>query len=100
MLLENGDIIEVNDSLNIFDIKEIFTSYQNNYGFLYEHNDNVAGFREALNFYNDNFSTLMENENFKKYIFALCTLKQDCFTSDREIVALMFACSDYNMFLE
>ncbi len=77
MLLENGNIIKVNDSLNIFNIKEIYTSYQNHYGFLYEQKDHVAGYKEALSFYNDNFSILIKDENFKKYMFALCTLKQD-----------------------
>jgi len=97
MLLSNGDIITINEDINIFDIKKIYESYQNNYGFLYEHDDNVAGYREALEFYENEHEALFHDENFKKYMFALCTLKQDGFTSDREIVALMFALSDYGV---
>lgn len=100
MILENGEIISINQEINVFTIKDIYNSYLNNYGYLKAFNDNVSGYSEALNFYNDNFSLLVQDEYFRKYIFALCTLKQDVFSSDREIVALMIAMSDYNVFLE
>lgn len=100
MILENGDIIRINTELSIFDIKKIYETFQNEYGFLYENNDNVAGYDEALDFYTKNFDELIKDDIFRKYIFALCTLKQDGFTSDREIVALMFALEKYNVFLD
>ena len=100
MLLSNGDIITINENINIFDIKKIYKEYQKQYKFLYdcETEENVAGYQEALEFYDNEHETLLHDENFKKYMFALCTLKQDGFTSDREIVALMFAFSDFGVF--
>ena len=100
MILENGNIIRINSELSVFDIKKIYETYKNEYGFLYENSDNVAGYDEALEFYTENFDALIKDDIFRKYIFALCTLKQDGFTSDREIVALMFAFEKYNVFLD
>ena len=90
--------MKIDTELSVFDIKSIYETYQNEYGFLYDNKDNVAGYDEALDFYTENFNELISDENFKKYMFALCTLKQDGFTSDREIVALMFAFEKYNVF--
>lgn len=90
----------INEELNIFDMRDIFKQFQREYDFLYEHGDNVAGFEDAINHYENNISKWNNNKYFQKYMFALCTLYGDCFTSDREVAALMFACNDHYMFLD
>lgn len=90
----------INENLNIFDIRKIYEQYKKEYDFLYEHGDNVAGYEDAIKHYEENIEKWLENEFFRKYLFTLCAFKQDCFTSDREVAALMFACNDHYMFLD
>ena len=90
----------VRADINIFEIREIYKDYCEMYDKLYNVEDNVEGYDEALDFYLDNFDELIKDKNFEKYLYTLATLKFDAFTSDREIVALVMACRKHGLFLD
>lgn len=56
------------------------------YLFLYDHNDNVAGYSEAV----DAFDTLLKYDDFKSFVGEYCDYIQDFVSSDREAAAFMF----------
>ena len=71
-----------NISINI---EEFLKEFEKQYCFLYEHNDNVAGYREALE-EGDMFIAL--NSDF---VSEFVRYRGDYISSDREVVAFMFA---------
>ena len=66
-------------------IEEFLQKFNKEYDFLYKHRDNVAGYHEALiagdEFISKNIEFIRE---FNKY-------RGDILSSDREVVAFMFA---------
>lgn len=70
------------------DIKRFLEKFNSEYRFLYENNDNVAGYDEALR-EGDKFI-----ENHPDFIIEFVKYRGDFITSDREVVAFMFALSD------
>ncbi len=72
-------------------IKKILKKYIDEYKFLYNNNDNVAGFREALE------DGLKWIESRPALLTELCKARQDIFTSDREIAALAFTLADFGL---
>lgn len=58
------------------------------YDYLYQRNDDVIGFEEAVSAFDD---ALENNENFKNFVSKFCDYRQDSITSDREAGAFVFA---------
>ena len=67
-------------------IKKFNEKFIEEYDFLYNNNDNVAGFDEAVNA----FDTMIKNENFMQFVGGFVQYRQDYITSDREAAAFMF----------
>lgn len=72
-------------TVNIHEFKEQFDK---EYAFLYDHDDNVAGYEEAVSAFDD---ALGNNDNFKRFVSEFCEYRKDPITSDREAGAFMFA---------
>lgn len=71
--------------------KEFLEKFNKEYKFLYENDDNVAGYDEALTF-GDKF---LENPKNKNFVAEFVKYRGDFISSDREVVAFIFALSDY-----
>lgn len=69
-------------------IEEFSKKFSEEYDFLYDHRDNVAGYSEAVSAFDDAMSN---NENFKRFVSEFCKYRGDLITSDREAGAFMFA---------
>ena len=69
-------------------IHEFLKQFRKEYDFLYEHRDNVAGYQEAVDAFDN---ALHGNENFRKFVSEFCEFRKDPITSDREAGAFMFA---------
>ena len=67
-------------------IKDFLKKFNEEYDFLYEHNDNVCGYYDALK-EGDLFISDKKNINF---IREFNEYRQDILSSDREVVAFMF----------
>ena len=67
-------------------IKEFLKKFNEEYDFLYEHNNNVCGYYDALK-EGDLFISDKKNINF---IREFNEYRQDILSSDREVVAFMF----------
>lgn len=67
------------------DIQEFLEKFNEEYSFLYDHHDNVAGFREAVEF-GDDFIP-----KHKEFVSEFCNYRGDFLLSDREVAAFMFA---------
>lgn len=61
--------------------------FKKEYDFLYDNNDNVAGYEEAVNAFDD-FISSPENQ---KFVSEYVKYRQDFISSDREAAAFMFA---------
>lgn len=57
------------------------------YEFLYEHGDRVAGYREAV----EAFDEAIRSEQFQRFVGEFNAYRQDFISSDREAAAFMFA---------
>ena len=66
-------------------IAKFFDQFNKEYKFLYDNNDNVAGFREAVQAF-DEF--LPEH---KEFVSEFVKYREDFISSDREAAAFMFA---------
>ena len=66
-------------------IDKFLNQFNKEYNFLYDNNDNVAGFREAVQAF-DEF--LPDHRDF---VSEFCQYRQDFISSDREAAAFMFA---------
>lgn len=65
--------------------------FNENYEFLYNSNDYVAGSREALEYF-DNSMTSEEKEILKQFVL----YRGDFISSDREAIAFMFTLDSIN----
>lgn len=72
-------------SLDNINMQALLDDFSKEYDFLYENNDNVAGYNEALAF-GDAF--IIENRDF---VIAFAKYRCDILTSDREVAAFAFA---------
>lgn len=70
-------------------IEQFTKEFQKEYNFLYDNNDNVAGYREAVEF-GDKFMT--EHNDF---VGEFTKYRGDLLTSDREVAAFAFALEKY-----
>ena len=70
-------------------IHEFAKKFGQEYSFLYENRDRVAGFREAV----DAFDEYLEKDigGFKKFVGEFVDFRKDFISSDREAAAFMFA---------
>ena len=66
-------------------IEKFTEQFNKEYDFLYENNDNVCGYHEAL----ENGDIFISKN--KEFIGEFCDFRQDFISSDREVVAFMFA---------
>lgn len=77
--------------------KKILKKFGENYDFIYDaqvEGKEVAGYHDALNYFDD----MMDNNTFfVDFIRKLVDIRGDFFSSDREIVALMFALEDLGL---
>ena len=70
-------------------IHEFAKKFSEEYGFLYDNGDRVAGYREAV----EAFDEFLRNDigGFKKFVREFCNYRNDIVSSDREAAAFMFA---------
>ena len=70
-------------------INEFAKKFGQEYSFLYENRDCVAGFREAV----DAFDEYLAKDvgGFKKFVGEFVDFRKDFISSDREAAAFMFA---------
>ena len=69
-------------------MSDLLAQFNKEYDFLYENSDNVAGYSEALKWFDDNQS----KPEVKPYVTALVNERGDFISSDREASAFAFAC--------
>ena len=74
-------------TINNINIHEFTRRFGNEYEFLYDNHDNVAGFRDAVR-EGDKFM-----KNHREFVSEFCKYRGDFITSDREVAAFMFALS-------
>lgn len=77
--------------INIHEFAERFSS---NYSFLYDNNDNVAGYEEAVNAFD---AMIQKSEQFKKFVGEFVKFRGDFISSDREAGAFMFALEEMGL---
>lgn len=70
-------------------IEQFCKEFQKEYNFLYENNDRVAGYEEAVRAF-DEFAP-----KHKKFVSEFNRYRGDFISSDREAVAFMFAMEKY-----
>lgn len=68
-------------------INKFLKQFEKEYSFLYEHRDNVAGYREAV----EDFDKAMRLEWFRDLVSEFARFRGDLITSDREAAAFCFA---------
>ena len=72
-------------------IHEFLKKYRDEYKFLYDSYDNVAGYREAV----EEFDFRMEHDKaFNDAVQEFVKFRQDFISSDREAAAFMFTWAD------
>jgi hypothetical protein len=69
------------------DYNRLLSQFRKEYNFLYDNQDHVAGYSEAVEFFDQFIKTASGREIIGKF----ATLRQDIITSDREAAAFMFA---------
>ena len=69
-------------------MEELLNKFNQEYQFLYDNNDNVAGYDETV----EAFDTDMKNPEFKKLVQEFVQYRGDFISSDREASAFEFAC--------
>lgn len=73
-------------------IEEFTRKFNEEYNFLYDHNDNVAGYEEAVSAFDEAMSN---NQNFKRFVSDFASYRKDFISSDREAGAFMFALTSF-----
>lgn len=78
------------------DLKELLNKFNQEYEFLYEHHDNVAGYREAVEAFDED----IKNDKFQKLVNDFVNIRplKDPITSDREAAAFEFACESLGLY--
>lgn len=79
----NNAEVQISDS----EIQKILEKIKEEYKFLYDNRDQVAGYDEAVAAYDD----FIQKPEFMEFVRRLVAKRGDFFSSDREIGALMFA---------
>ena len=74
-------------------MSKLLEQFNKEYDFLYDNRDNVAGFGEAVAWFDENRT----NPEVKKHIIALVNERGDYIASDREAGAFAFACEVLNI---
>lgn len=69
-------------------MKNLLEKFNQEYQFLYDNEDRIAGYEEAVNA----FDTDMKNIQFKKLVQDFVQFRGDFISSDREAAAFEFAC--------
>ena len=77
------------------DLKKFNDQFEKEFMFLYDHDDNVAGYDEAVEWFDEMLHT---NESFKKFVGSVAKARQDLIASDREAAAFAFACEVLGLF--
>lgn len=72
-------------------LKAFSDKFYQNYDFLYDNNDNVAGYDEAV----DAFDNMNDKE--KAILLDFVKYRQDFIASDREAAAFMFTIEDFGI---
>lgn len=83
-------LIRRDDEMSI-DIDEFLDQFEENYEFLYNAKDNVAGYDEAVDF-GDEFI-----EKNPEFVAEFCKYRGDALTSDREVASFAFTLDDMGM---
>ena len=78
------------------DMKKFEEVFYDEYEFLYEHNENVAGYEEAV----DAFDSDLSYPKFKSFVLAFNEFRNDLISSDREAAAFEFACEAMGLYDE
>lgn len=73
---------------NTINIEKFESKFNENYKFLYDNSDNVAGYKEAVTAFDDFLNT---NSDFVK---EFVIFRGDAIMSDREAAAFMFTLDD------
>lgn len=77
------------------DINKFLEVYSETYEWLYDKEDKVDGFLEALDLY----EVMIQNDKqFKEFVRLAAVSRGDAFTSDRECVALILTCEKLKIF--
>lgn len=71
-----------------FNIHEFLERFEKEYDFIYDHDDNVAGVREAIAAFDEFLKT------HKDFVGEFIRFRGDFISSDREAAAFMFALED------
>ena len=74
------------------DYNRLLSQFRKEYNFLYDNYDHVAGFREAVEF----FDQFIKTSSGRDIISKFASLRQDIITSDREAAAFSFALDSLN----
>lgn len=72
---------------------DVVKKFNEEYEFLYDNNDRVAGYNEALQF-GDKF---IADERNRDFVRAFNKARGDLITSDREVVAFAFTLDDFGL---
>lgn len=75
-------------------MEKLLEKFNQEYEFLYDHNDRVAGFDEAVT----GFDRDLKNPEFKKLVQDFAKYRKDFISSDREAAAFEFACESLGLF--
>lgn len=75
----------------MINIKDFAVKFLDNYNFLYENKDNVAGFDEAISFF-DNFL-----KTHAEFVAEFARYRGDYISSDREAAAFSFTLEDFGL---
>lgn len=76
---------------NEINYEELLDSFNDYYKMLYESESYIAGYDEALDYFNN---TVMENNDLKKVLNEFVEVRRDYVSSDRECVAFVLALED------
>lgn len=68
-------------------IHKFYDQFKKEYTFLYDNRDNIAGFSEAV----EGFDNFIKTATGRALVGDFCKYRQDFITSDREAAAFMFA---------
>ena len=70
-------------------LSAILEKFEKEYEFLYDHGDNVAGYREAVSAFDEQIAK--QGKGFLSFLGAFADFRGDFISSDREAAAFMFA---------
>lgn len=77
------------------DIDKFLEAYSETYELLYDKEDKVDGFLEALDLYE---ARIKNDKDFRQFVRQAAIERGDAFASDRECVALILTCEKLKMF--